>query len=497
MTDAEKPPSRKPALSRINLTKRGLLLAGGALAAAAGLGAAAAHVWRTRTQSADVLVIGAGNAGLAAAVSAAEAGCKVIVLEKNERLGLNTHSDRGLFGSSVSPDGHPIPGDSLERHFEDTMRGGGNAADPELVHAFVAEAAKTLPWLKSLGMAFDAVPLLSASISPRCWQPAWVGYTEILYRRAKSLGVEIHYGEKLASLLQEGGRVSGAATRDGAGNLHRYRATRGVILASGGFAANARLVSQYAPELSGLPTDNQPGAQGEALEIAHAIGAAVTGMDAVQCIARPPGKLQNQGYLHLDASRFIYIDAKGRRFVRETAPRDEVTREFLERRDEPVYELADNDTVLSYQIDIQKDLWKELQSGAAVKADSARALARKLGLDPRALEKTLRDYNRGVAAGEDALGKAPSALKHRIETPPFWAVRVVMMVHETLGGLRINRRAEVLSDSGAPIPGLFAAGSVTGGLHGRNRLGGNGIAAAIAFGRIAGRSAARNPEAAA
>lgn len=488
-------PEKTQSPQRSLFTRRGLLLAGGAAAAAAGIGALGVHVRNAREKKADVLVIGAGNAGLAAAVSAAEQGRTVIVLEKNESLGLNMHSDRGLFGSAYSPEGKPIPGDSLELHFEDTMRGGGQASDPALVRAFVAEAAKTLPWLKSLGMEFQPVPINSASVRARCWQPAWVGYTEILYRKAKALGVRIAYGETLAALATEDGRVIGAVTRAKDGSVRRWRAANGVIIASGGFAANSKLVEQYAPQLKGLPSDNQPGATGEALEIARSIGAGLTGMDAIQCVARPPGKLANQGYLHLDASRFIYIDSRGQRFIRETAPRDAVTREFLARGDAPVYELADNEAVLSYQIDIQKDLWKEVQTGVAVKANTAEDLARKLGIDPASIQKTLSAYNRGADTKKDAFGKPASALGHRIETPPFWAVRVVMMVHETQGGLRISPKAEVLTDLGAVIPGLWAAGSVTGGLHGKNRLGGNGIASAISFGRIAGRSAAGAKEA--
>lgn len=479
--------STDPKLSRRDF----MLSAGAAGAMGAGLAMAGRWAWksRVRSRSADIVVIGAGNAGLSAAVTAAELGKTVAVIEKNDRLGLNIYSDRGIFASSVGPDGSPVPGDSVERHFEDTMRGGRFAADPELVRVFVQEAAEALPWLHRMGMEFMPDPIFSASGYPRCWSPAWAGYTEILYRRARELGVEVVFGERLTGFVERRGRIAGAMTESAFGGRSRWSARAGVILATGGFAANPELVARYAPEYSGIPNDNQPGATGEAARLAIEAGAAAVGMGEIQCLPRPPGDTQTQGYLHLDTARFIYVDSSGKRFIAETSPRDEVTRAFLGKKDGAFFEIADNDAVLSYQADIQKDLWKQIETGTAFKADTVRELAEVAGLPPAALEKTVRDYNAGVAKKTDALGKLPSALTHTISKPPFWAAKVVMMVHETLGGLRTSAKAEVLRGDGTPIPGLWAAGAATGGIHGKNKLGGNGIASAIAFGRIAGRSA--------
>ena len=216
-------------------------------------------------------------------------------------------------------------------------------------------------------------------------------------------------------------------------------------------------------------------------------------MRNIQCIPRPPGNRRTQGYLHLNAARFIYCDGRGRRFVAEDAPRDVLLNAFLTQAAPPVYEIGDDAAVKSYQIDIQKDLWRGIEEGTVFKADSLDALAEKTALPAASLSQTIAQYNEGVAKKQDPFGKAPAELTHTLSKPPFWAVRVEMQIHETLGGLRVNTDGAVLDHSGTPVPGLWAAGAIVGGLHGKCRLGGNGIASAIALGFIAGQNAAGEP----
>lgn len=147
----------------------------------------------------------------------------------------------------------------------------------------------------------------------------------------------------------------------------------------------------------------------------------------------------------------------------------------------------------SYQIDIQKDLWRGIEEGTVFKADSLDALAEKTALPAASLSQTIAQYNEGVAKKQDPFSKAPAELTHTLSKSPFWAVRVEMQIHETLGGLRVNTDGAVLDHSGTPVPGLWAAGAIVGGLHGKCRLGGNGIASAIALGFIAGQNAAGEP----
>ncbi|MDO5531224.1 FAD-dependent oxidoreductase [Sutterella sp.] len=445
-------------------------------------------------ESADVVIIGGGNAGLAAAVAAAEKGADVVVLDKGSGIGLNMHSDRGLFASSSGPDGRPTPGDSVDRHFADTVRSAGDAEiELPLVRAMIEAAPDTLRWLAAMGMNFEPEPIYSSSLWTRCWQPVHTGYVETLYREAKRRGVRILFGQRFESLTLSEGRVTGVTVRDAEEKQIIWSARRGVVLAAGGFAANLELVAKYAPELRGLATDNQPGARGDALLAAMAAGADVIGLGNIQCVPRPPGRIQTQGYLHLDAARFIYVDSTGKRFVNEDSPRDRLLEAFMRDAKPPVFEVGDNATVLSSQMDIQKDLWKGIEDGTVFKGGSPADLARKIGVPPAALEETIESYNREVADPSSASSASSGALKLMpLRDPPFWAVHVEMHVHETLGGLHIRADGAVYrrGGEGEVIPGLWAAGAIIGGLHGKCRLGGNGLASAVTVGRIAGASAA-------
>lgn len=448
---------------------------------------------RSRSQTYDIIVIGAGNAGMAAAVAAVEKGASVLVIDQSSAPGVGMHSDLGLFASPVSPEGLPLPGDSADQHLADTLATAGiEDTEPALIASVIHEIPQALRRLKQYGMTFADRPINSSSLRARCWQPQHMGYIEALYRAAKTRGVHFAFGCRVTDFSTDKGRIIGVATERSSGN-QTYQARRGIILASGGFAANRSLVEHYRPEFKGLATDNPPNADGSILLLAQKYSAALIGMRNIQCIPRPRGNRRTQGYLHLNAARFIYCDGRGRRFVAEDAPRDILLNAFLTQAAPPVYEIGDDAAVKSYQIDIQKDLWRGIEEGTVFKADSLDALAEKAALPAASLSQTIAQYNEGVAKKQDPFGKAPAELTHTLSKPPFWAVRVEMQIHETLGGLRVNTDGAVLDHSGTPVPGLWAAGAIVGGLHGKCRLGGNGIASAIALGFIAGQNAAGEP----
>lgn len=270
-----------------------------------------------------------------------------------------------------------------------------------------------------------------------------------------------------------------------------WEARKGVILCSGGFGANKQLIAQYAPRYKDLNSDNELGSTGEVLLSAQKIGASLTGMDRISCLPRPPGNLHSQGYLHLDLSRFLYINGNGKRFVSEDALRPQITQAFFEQGNRNIFEIADDATVNSYQMDIQRDLWRGIENGTVFRGKTLEDLAEKIVVPTSSLVETVSRYNRYVEHKEDLeFGKSQVNLSHKLEVTPFWAVRVEMMVHETLGGLVVNPLCRVLSKDGLPIKGLYAAGSIIGNLHGDNRLGGNGISSAITLGIIAGQQAA-------
>ena len=443
------------------------------------------------TKHSDVVIIGAGHSGLAAAVSAAQQGAKVTVIEKRPFVGLNTHSDRGLFASSLSPKGIPSYGDSPENHFHQSYTAGSSLADVELLRAYVQKAPETLAWLDSLGMRFAENPINSNSLWRRCYQPLHSGYTETLYREALIRGVTFVFDHAVEDLSVRENKACTVFTKNANGERETWKARKGVVLCSGGFGANKQLIAQYAPRYKDLNSDNELGSTGEVLLLAQKIGARLTGMDRISCLPRPPGSLHSQGYLHLDLSRFLYINGNGKRFVSEDALRPQITQAFFEQGNRNIFEIADDATVNGYQMDIQRDLWRGIENGTVFRGKTLEDLAEKIAVPASSLVETVSRYNRYVEQKEDfEFSKNKVNLSHKLENAPFWAVRVEMMVHETLGGLVVDPHCRVFSEDGLPIKGLYAAGSIIGNLHGDNRLGGNGISSAITLGKLAGQQAA-------
>lgn len=435
----------------------------------------------------DLIVVGGGHAGLAAAVTARGNGLKVLVIEKKPRLGLNVFSDTGIFASSSNAKGIRNPGDSVERHAQDVYLGGGEKSDLYLISAFTKEAPAAIRWLSQLGMKFEDEPFDSNSLYPRCFRPIHVGYMEVLQKEALRLGVEFVYQECAEKILLDHRKISGVEVRNSKDEKKQYRC-RQLLLSSGGFSANPDLVRKNSL-FSDVQINARVGSDGKMILAAEEIGAQVVGMDRILCKPRPDD-IYSQGYLHIDVAKVIYVNKKGERFISEDAYRKDLLSAFLKQLPDYVYEISDNSAVRSFSLDVQKDLWRGLEKGEAFKASSIEELAKELGVEPKGLKRTVEEYNRAVFRGVDReLGKNQINLSHPFLESPFWGVKVKMVVHESTGGLRIDAGCRVLDAENKPIEGLFAAGAIVGNLHGENRLGGNGISSAICLGRIAGRSA--------
>lgn len=242
--------------------------------------------------------------------------------------------------------------------------------------------------------------------------------------------------------------------------------------------------------MAGLTNDNTPGSTGEILVAARKLGALLVDLEEVQCLpGRPPGG-QRRVRLHNDVSRFIFVDHEGRRFVREDERRDVLRDKVLALPDKTAFSIVDDEGLRSYDILVQKETVLGVETGDAWRGDTVEELANAMRLPPKTLQETVEAYNRSVRSKIDPLGKNPRELRHEIKTPPFWGCYAAMTVHYTMGGVRISPKAQVLREDGTLIPGLWAAGEVTGGIHGVNRMGANGVNDALVFGRIAGLSAA-------
>lgn len=472
-------------------TRRGVLLAGGAILGTAG----ATFLCRTAGTEYDVIVIGGGAAGLSAAVSAAEAGAEVLLLEKQADVGGNTRISGGFF-AAVDPERQRRQGieDSVAKFFAQMMESGGPRTDPALARVLVEKAGEALGWLESYGMRFqDEVIEIYGAHWPRChipMMPAGEGYIYTLSSAAARLGVAVKTKARSLRLERAADRGCRVLVKEPDG-VRSYTARRGVVIASGGFGANRGMIARYAPNLADLTTDNTPGSTGEMLLEAERLGAALVNMDSVQCLPGcPPGRTLRI-VLHSDVSRFILVNSEGKRFIREDERRDVLRDAVLALPERHAYSIVDDEGFRSYNILMRRNAVIGVETGDAWRGDTPEDLARAMGLSPDALRRTIDDYNEGVRRRRDAFGKASAELLHEIRKPPFWACYAGMTIHYTMGGLSTNAEAEVLSKSGGPVPGLYAAGEATGGVHGVNRMGANGINDAVVFGRIAGRGAAR------
>jgi len=447
----------------------------------------------------DIIIIGAGGAGLSAAVSAAENGSNSIaILEKMPSIGGNTVRSGGLY-NCADPVRQPLQGieDSPEKHFEQTLAGGDNVGDPELIRTMTYKGFDTLCWLENLGMEFlPEVSQATGALWPRSHQatePAGVPFINSLYNTAKANGTELYLETTAKELIVEDGRVVGVIATNLSGEKLTFFAKRGVINAAGGYGANVEMRVETNPSLdSRVPTTNHPGATGDGILMATAIGAATVGMDYVQVhpLATPgSGALNGRARRVGGVDSIIVVNKQGMRFVNEGERRDVLTAAILGQTDGVVYEINDA------QIVGEVNQWGEnvetmIERGRVFKADTLEELAEMLDIDGDGLIKTVKSFNDYVAKQEDPdFGRILWDLP--IEQAPFYGVKRSPSVHHTMGGLKINAYAQVLDTENSIIPGLFACGEVTGGIHGSNRLGGNAITDIMVFGRIAGQNAAR------
>ncbi len=455
----------------------------------------------------DVIVIGSGFAGLAAAIEAKCAGASVVVLEKMKAAGGNSIiSDGGIAVPAAREQAAQNIEDSKELFYDDVMRAGLYYNQPVLVRTLADGANDAFEWTKSyLGVPYlDKIEIFGGHSVPRCFTARGITGSTIIkqmLKKVQELEIPILYQHQLLRFHRdENGELSGVCAlrnyeynQSGTGEEIEFFAARGIILATGGFGADVAFRQALDPRLDEkIDTTNKPFATAEALQEALRIGAKPVDLEFVQLgpWACPDERGYGVGPYFSEYVVFQYgivVDPEtGNRFCNELADRKTLSDAMLT-IGHPCVGIAD-------QACVEQSGWsidKCLQKGVVKSFDSIESLAKEYGIPNDSLKHTIELWNQDIQAGKDSqFGKPILKDAPKIQTPPYYAMRLWPKVHFTMGGVGINTRAEVLDRDGKPIPHLYAAGEVTGGVHGASRLGSCSITDCLVFGRIAGENAA-------
>ncbi|MGL6169230.1 MAG: flavocytochrome c [Fusobacteriaceae bacterium] len=435
----------------------------------------------------DIVIVGGGGAGLTAAIAARDKGSEVILIEKAAILGGNTnYATGGLNAAETSVQKSKNIKDSVQTFIEDTMKGGKNTNNKALVTKMAYSSSEIVDWLIAKGVDLNDIGRMGGQSVDRTHRPtggASVGPNMIaaLSKSAKISGVDIRLSTFAESLIYDGEAIKGVVVKAPNGQKYIINSTA-VVIATGGFGANSDMIVENNSSLEGFGTTNHKGATGDGITLAKSVNADFVDMNEIQT---HPTVIPSNSVMITEAVRgngAILINRDSERFVNELDTRDVVSKAELEQKNKSAFLVFDENVKKSL-----KAIDSYEKKGYLTKAHSIEELAQKLDISSEKLQKTFTKYNENVKSGNDIDFKRQS-LKISLNLPPFYSVEVAPAVHHTMGGIRINEKAEVLSNN-EPISGLYAAGEVTGGVHGANRLGGNAVVDIAVFGKLAGENA--------
>ena len=489
------------------------------------------------TVDTDIVIVGAGGAGMTAALTATSEGKSVVIVESQPVVGGNSvratggmnagktvYQDENEFGESAGvektlktaaekyADNETITAlaktvseqwaeyqknptgyfDSVELMELDTMIGGKGINDPALVETLCSNSADAIDWLDEHGITLHSVSSFGGASVKRIHRPVDAeGKTvsvgsymiPLLEENCEKAGVQILLNTTANEILTDAnGAAVGIKATGSTGETVTVNA-KAVVLTTGGFGANLDMVVEYKPELKGFMTTNAAGAQGQGIEMATAIGAGTVDMDQIQIhptVEANTAALITEG---LRGDGAVLINAEGKRFIDEVGTRDVVSAAEIAQTGSYSWLVVDQ-----AMVDASSVIQGYIKKGYTVTGETYEELGKAMGVDEAAFAETMKTWNGYVEAKNDPdFGRTSFA--NPLDTAPYYAIKVTAGVHHTMGGLTINTNTEVLKEDGTVIPGLFAAGEVTGGVHGANRLGGNAVADFTVFGRIAGKAA--------
>ncbi|WP_039661402.1 MULTISPECIES: flavocytochrome c [Pantoea] len=442
-------------------------------------------------QNYDVVIVGSGGAGLAAAIQAHDEGARVVIIEKMPTIGGNTiKASVGMNAAETRFQKLKGIEDSKELFYEETLKGGQFKNNPVLLREFVDLAPEAIEWLADKGIELNDITITGGMSIDRTHRPAdrsAVGGFLIsgLVKNINSRNIEVLLETSVAEILYENGAVAGVKVVDEY-NDSRILNAKSVIVATGGFSANRELVVKYRPELDGFVTTNHKGATGSGITMLEKIGAGTVDMGEIQI---HPTVEQTTSYLVSESIRgggAILVSQAGERFYNEMETRDKVSAQIIALPEKSAWIVFDEQVRMN-----NKAADEYIAKGFVISAPTVAELAVKLNMsEHHTLEATLARYNNFVIMQKDEDFGRQTALRHPLSEAPFYAIRVAPGVHHTMGGVTIDTTTAVLDSQKQVINGAWACGEVVGGIHGANRIGGNAVADIIIFGILAGGNAA-------
>ncbi|MBC1521573.1 flavocytochrome c [Listeria aquatica] len=434
----------------------------------------------------DIVIVGAGGAGMTAALEAKEKGMNPVIFEKMPVAGGNTSkASSGMNASETKFQKEQGIKDSNDLFYEETLAGGHGTNDKAMLRYFVDHSASAIDWLDSKGIRLNNITITGGMNEKRTHRPedgSAVGQYLVdgLLKNVKEEQIPIFVNANVVDILEKDGQADGVKVRFN-DTTEKTVHSSAVVVTTGGFGASKEMIEKARPDLKNYVTTNQEGSTGDGIKMIEKLGGTTVDMDQIQV---HPTVQQDKSYLIGEAVRgegAILVDKDGKRFVNEMDTRDNVTAAINKLGDKSAYLIFDAGVK-----DRVKAIKQYEKMGVVKKADSVEALAKEIDMSGDTLEATVDTWNQAVKDKKDTAFNRTTGMDHDLSKAPFYAIKIGPGIHYTMGGVKINTNTEVLNKDGKPIPGLFAAGEVTGGLHGENRIGGNSVAEIIIFGREAG-----------
>lgn len=434
----------------------------------------------------DIVIVGAGGAGMSAALEAKAKGLNPVILEKMPVAGGNTtKSSSGMNASQTKFQKEQGIEDSNDLFYEETLKGGHDTNDKEMLRFFVDNSASAIDWLDSIGIRLNNITITGGMKEKRTHRPedgSAVGQYLVkgLVKNVQEKGIPLFVNADVKEITQEGGKVNGVKVLFNQADEKTITASA-VVVTTGGFGANKEMIEQVRPDLKGYVTTNQVGSTGDGIQMIEKVGGYTVDMDQIQV---HPTVQQEKSYLIGEAVRgegALLVSSEGKRFTNEMDTRDNVTAAINKLPEKSAYLVFDSGVKTRV-----KAIQQYEKMGFVKTSDTIEGLAKEMGVPADQLQKTLETWNNAVKNKNDAEFGRTTGMDNDLSAAPYSAIKIGPGIHYTMGGVKINTNTEVLKKDGSVIPGLFAAGEVTGGLHGQNRIGGNSVAEIIIFGRQAG-----------